>query len=62
MEANNGKEGSMVGWTKIIVKKAEAKKVKMVAWLDGSNNGKEGCMVGWKQIMVKKAAWLDGSK
>ncbi len=35
MEANNGKEGCMVGWMQIIVKKAawsdEAKKVKKVA-------------------------------
>jgi hypothetical protein len=28
MEANNGKEGCMVGWKQILLKK--------VAWLDGS--------------------------
>ncbi len=53
MEANIGKEGYMVGWMQIIVKKAawsdEAKKVKKAAWSDEAKK-------------VKKAAWLDGSK
>jgi hypothetical protein len=50
MEANIVKEGCMVGWKQIIVKKA--------AWLDRFKYGKEGCMAGCKP--VNNAAWLDG--
>jgi hypothetical protein len=35
----------MVGWMKIIVKKAEAKMVKNVGWMV-ANKSKEGCKFG----------------
>jgi hypothetical protein len=45
MEANNNKEGDMVGLKQIMVKKAEAKMVKNVGWMV-ANKSKEGCKFG----------------